>query len=224
MSAEQDHGAAVRLRCVTSGYQLGTPVITDLTVDLPGRGLTNVRGRNGSGKSTLLELYSGYLRPWQGTVEVCGHPASSPGARLLRRTCRTRSALYPHMTAQDHLHFASRCVGTDPGAALVRAERHGLGPWLGYAAAALSTGNARKLWYLMCTLGEFAVAFLDEPFNGLDEEGVAVVRDELRAWAATGAVLLISHALPPDVRPDAVFTLTAAHQGVEILRPAPHVP
>jgi ABC-type multidrug transport system ATPase subunit len=111
------------------------------------------------------------------------------------------------MTVRDHLVFASRCVRADANDALARAERYGLEPWLDYDAKALSTGNSRKLWIIMCTLGSFNVVILDEPFNGLDEEGVNVLREDIHKWATEKSVLLISHAPPEGLIPDETFTV-----------------
>lgn len=207
MSGAPDKGVTVELRDVTAGYQAGRPVLTGLSAAFHRPGLVLVRGRNGSGKSTLLELCSGYLKPWHGVVTVNGVDAGSPRARQRRRVCRTEPALYPNMTTRDHLVFAARCLAADPDHGLARADYYGLGPWLGYAAKSLSTGNRRKLWLTMCTLGSFDVVVLDEPFNGLDVAGRDKLCAELADWSAEKTVLLISHAPPPGVVADTTFTV-----------------
>ncbi|UUN27771.1 ATP-binding cassette domain-containing protein [Streptomyces sp. FIT100] len=181
---------------MTAGYVEGSPVFSGLSLSFGRTGLVHVRGGNGTGKSTLVELCSGYLVPWQGTVRVGGLDANSPAARAGRRICRTQPALYPDMTVRDHIVFTSRCRGAAPDGGLDRAVRLGLGPWLDHAAKTLSTGNTRKLWYVICTLGSFGCAVLDEPFNGIDQEGVEKIAGELSLWGADRLVLLISHTLP----------------------------
>jgi ABC-type multidrug transport system ATPase subunit len=198
---------AVRISDVTAGYRQGAPVFTGLSAGFPAGGLVHVRGGNGAGKSTLLELYSGYLRPWTGEVQIFGVDAAAPAVRAVRRVCRTQPALYPYMTVHDHVRFASRCAGTDPGAALRRVHSLGLDPWLDHNAKSLSTGNARKLWYVMCSLGEFRTIFLDEPFNGLDTAGVATMCSDIETWARSKTVLLISHNLPPALGAPPAFVL-----------------
>jgi ABC-type multidrug transport system ATPase subunit len=129
-------------------------------------------------------------------VTVGGIEAADPRARRVRRVCRTQPALFPRMTVADHLHVAARATATPVAHAVARADALGLGPWREATATTLSTGNARKLWYVMCTLGDFEVACLDEPFLGLDEDGVQVVCREIADWAATAAVVLAGHDLP----------------------------
>jgi ABC-2 type transport system ATP-binding protein len=208
MHGPEDNDPAVEIRDVTAGYRKGVPVFEKFSADFGRRGLVLVRGSNGSGKSTLLELCSGYLAPWQGSVRINGLDAGDAAARAGRRVCRTRQALYPNMTVRDHLMFASRCLRIAPDEALARAERYGLRRWYSHDAKSLSTGNSRKLWIVLCTLGAFDVLILDEPFNGLDDESGAVLGQEIRAWAAGGAVLLIAHAPPAGLAPDSVFQLS----------------
>lgn len=196
MHRPSDQSPAFEIRDVTAGYVTGNPVFTGLSLSFGAPGLVHVRGANGSGKSTLVELISGYLLPWQGSVRVGGLDASSPAARPGRRICRTQLALYPDMTVRDHIVFTSRCRDADPAEGLDRAVTLGLEPWLDHAARTLSTGNTRKLWYVVCTLGAFGLVVLDEPFNGIDQEGVEKIAGELSRWSADRLVLLISHTTP----------------------------
>lgn len=209
MHSSPDRCPAVRCAGVTAGYSRERPVLRNYTMQLTGPGLVQVTGPNGCGKSTLLELVSGYLHPWQGSVTIGDLPAGDPAARDRRRVCRTELALYPHMSLRDHLLFAARCVGIDSGAALARGERYGLIPWFDLPAASLSAGNAQRLWFLMCTLGDFSVACLDEPFNAVDAEGRAAMVDELTRWSVTRLILLVSHQLPTGLVIDRTLQLPA---------------
>ncbi|MFE7315780.1 ATP-binding cassette domain-containing protein [Streptomyces sp. NPDC057555] len=197
MHRPSHQNAAIEIRDVTVGYTEGKPVLSGLSASFKGRSLVWVQGGNGAGKSTLVELCSGYLPPWQGTVQINGMDAGTPEARSTRRICRTQPALYPDMTVRDHIVLASRCARADMEAGLIRAVRLGLEPWLDHAAKTLSTGNTRKLWYVMCTLGDFDCVVLDEPFNGIDQESVEKVAEEICQWGGERLVLLISHTLPP---------------------------
>ncbi|MCX4584520.1 ATP-binding cassette domain-containing protein [Streptomyces sp. NBC_01481] len=207
MRATKHPETALELKSVTAGYDQSAPVFVDLSLSLPGRGLTMVSGRNGSGKSTFLELCSGYLPPWHGQVRVGDRDARDPLSRTARRVCRTDVSLYPSMTVRDHLVFAARCHGISPDPGLKRAVRYGLEPWLDHAAKELSTGNRRKLWLTMCTLGEFALVMLDEPFNGLDSAGIELLSAEMCAWATHASVVLIAHDPPATVAADTTITL-----------------
>lgn len=166
-----------------------------LTVD-PGSVL-HLTGPNGSGKSTVLLLYAGYAAATSGAVRVCGRDAQDPGVRPYRRYCGVDQALYPPLTVREHLEFAAQARGVPWRAVASRVERYGLSRWTDETVSALSTGNTRKLWIIMCTLGEFSAVGLDEPFLGLDAEASAVLSEELTEWSRDRAVLLVSHDVPP---------------------------
>ncbi len=207
MSVEARTPHAIGLREVTAGYLSASPVFTDLSTDLVGPGLVWLRGANGTGKSTFLELCSGYLRPMSGQVLVDGEPAASPQARAARRVCRSTTALLPEMSSRDHLVLAARSSGTALDEALARADRFGLTPWLGARARTLSNGNRRKLWMLMCTPGHFRHVWLDEPFQGMDQEGVDSLLDEISVWRRSALVMLIAHDWPDLLVPDVELVL-----------------
>ncbi|RMI13875.1 ATP-binding cassette domain-containing protein [Cellulomonas triticagri] len=205
---------AVRLDQVTAGWIEGKPALRSASLTIAARGVTGVVGPNGSGKSTLVELISGYLRPWQGTVQVGGAAPDSGSVRSRRRICRTAPALFGLMTVRDHLVLSARAPGGDLDVQVRRAERLGLGPWLDENAGTLSSGTAKKLWYLFCTAGDFELVVLDEPFNALDLGAVDVVVDEIVRWAEDRAVVVVAHQPPAGLPVEAVVDLeTAGHRG-----------
>lgn len=192
---------------VSAGYGLRQPVLQELHFRVDSPALVLVEGENGAGKSTLVEVVSGYLTPRSGSITIRGVDAASPSAAAVRRICRTEPSLYPVMTVRDHITFASRWVGIAPAAGELRATRYGLLPWFNTPAGSLSTGNRRKLWLVMCTLGDVDLVMLDEPFNGLDAEGIALLTDELADWARTRAVLLVAHRPPAGLNINQRFRL-----------------
>jgi len=192
----QNSPASISFEDVTAGYGTSPAVISDFSLSLDAPVLARLTGANGSGKSTVLELLSGYLRPRLGLVKVNGFNASSDVARVRRRICRTTPALYPSMTARDHIVLASRSAAASPASGLARAREYGLAPWLESATGSLSTGNQRKLWLIMCSLGDFDVIVLDEPFNGLDDEGGERLQHELSIWSKSKLTLIVAHTIP----------------------------
>lgn len=220
MHEAQDTLPTIALEHVFAGYTPERPVFEDVTFTLAGPALIHLKGRNGSGKSTLVELFSGYLKPWSGTVEVSGRGASDPTSRNRRRICRSDPALFAPMTARDHLLFACIARDSDPLQELNRAEGLGMAEWLDENAGNLSTGNTRKLWYLMNTVGHFDTLVLDEPFNGVDTQGVDAMAAEVRHWAKTKLVLVITHSLQ-DLLPEAdtvmLEDLAGGHHNTEVV-------
>lgn len=200
---------SARCQDVTVGYVEGSPVLSGLSLTVPARGLIRLHGPNGTGKTTIVEVLSGYLRPWSGSVRVGDADASSQAARKTRRVVRTAPALFEYMTVHDHLAVFARANGADLDHLLQRASALGLKEWLDENAGGLSSGTAKKLWYLLCTAGTAALYVLDEPFNAVDGDGVEVMVREIRSWAERGsAVLVVCHTLPPGLDVDGTILVT----------------
>src|SRR4029453_1660750 len=104
-----------------------------------------------------------------------------------------------------HLALAARSRRVDPNDSLARVLRYGLQDWAEQPVSSLSTGNVRKLWLLMCTAADTPIVAMDEPFNGMDTQGIAALVDELNEWSRSKVVVLISHTLPAGVHVDHSF-------------------
>lgn len=89
--------------------------------------------------------------------------------------------------------------GDDPGKMRrhSEAEAFGLSEFLGEPISRLSSGTAKKLWYVLATISCRPVMILDEPFNAIDVATVRCMVKEVNAWSKRNLVMLVSH-LPPD--------------------------
>jgi hypothetical protein len=101
-----------------------------------------------------------------------------------------------------HFQFAARVPGDDSPAAAITGTRRvdevvgqaGLAPAARCQAGGYSLGMRRRLGIAAALLGDPPVGMLDEPFNGMDPEGIVWIRGFLPSLAAQGrAVLVASH-------------------------------
>lgn len=196
MLAPQDTVPSVRSEHLAAGYQANRPVIRNLDLSVTGPGIVRVDGPNGAGKSTLVEVMSGYLRPLSGTMEICDRPASLPETRAYRLVCRTTPALHPSLNVHDHIVIAARAHGRPLEELMGRAGLFGLAEYLEEPVHSLSSGTAKKLWYVLTTASDRLVTILDEPFNAIDAETVERMVHEINRWSEDRLVMLVSH-LPP---------------------------
>ena len=171
----------------------GRRSVTVPDVALRGPGLVRVVGPNGSGKSTLIELLAGAIAPPTGAVRVCGADAASRGARRLRRVCRAEIALLGAVTLRRHAGLFARASGLPPVSALSALADEGLADRLDDAVDELSSGEARRAWVRLTTLGAAPVLLLDEPFLGVDARAAEALRERIVRWAAARLVLLVDH-------------------------------
>ncbi|MDO4412748.1 hypothetical protein [Cutibacterium sp.] len=107
----------------------------------------------------------------------------------------------------DHLTLAARLADCDRDEPISRAKDYGLTEWFDYRTSTLSTGTAKRLWYVMCTTGKFDVVVLAEPFNGVDEESTRMMVSDINEWRKESLVLLVAHAMPNGLTVDQTLSL-----------------
>lgn len=111
-----------------------------------------------------------------------------------------RYSLYPQLSGWEHLEVFGRLSGLPPSRRGARVEEVarllGLEKRLDEAARRYSQGMRQRLVIAQALLHEPSLLVLDEPTNGLDPDGVALVRTLIRQIAESGTtVLLSSHRL-----------------------------
>ncbi|MFN3515940.1 MAG: heme ABC exporter ATP-binding protein CcmA [Novosphingobium sp.] len=139
-------------------------------------------GSNGIGKSSLIRIIAGLLPAFAGSVERQG------ALGLLDE----RPALDPHLPLGQALAFWQRI----DGAAENRLDHLGLGTLIEVPVRYLSTGQKKRA-ALARLLGQQApIWLLDEPLNGLDSKGVAMVEQLTAAHCRAGGIAIIASHQP----------------------------
>jgi ABC-2 type transport system ATP-binding protein len=157
--------------------------------------VTGFVGPNGAGKSTTMRVILGLDSIDEGTALIGGqtyrslrHPLHHVGSLL------DASALQPSRTGRNHLLWIAHSQGLTGRRVDEVIEQAGLQTVARRKAGGYSLGMRQRLGMAAAMLGDPPVLLLDEPFNGLDPEGIVWMRSFLRALAAEGrSVLLSSH-------------------------------
>ncbi|MEU8235908.1 ATP-binding cassette domain-containing protein [Actinoplanes sp. NPDC048967] len=160
----------------------------------PGQ-VTGFVGPNGAGKSTTMRVVLGLDAPDAGTALVGGRPYRSlPCPLRVVGSLLDAGALQPGRTARNHLLWLAHSQGLTAARVDEVLEQAGLTSVARRRAGGFSLGMRQRLGIAAAMLGDPAVLMLDEPFNGMDPEGIVWIRGFLRALAAEGrAVLLSTH-------------------------------
>lgn len=159
-----------------------------------------VVGHNGSGKTTLLRVLSTALRPTRGGGTVFGHDLlrEPDGVRASCTMLNHGGGLYGDLTAAENLAFAQRMMGEAVDREAIRRalERVGIASFADARVRTFSSGMQRRTAVARLYLRAARLLLLDEPYNSLDGDGVALV-DELLAsvCASGGAALVVLHDL-----------------------------
>ena len=91
-------------------------------------------------------------------------------------------------------------------------EQAGLTAVIRRKAGGYSLGMRQRLGIAAALLGDPPVLMLDEPFNGMDPEGIVWMRGFLRALAAQGRAVLVSSHLMSELQ-DTADHLVVAGRG-----------
>jgi len=166
----------------------------------PGQ-VTGFVGPNGAGKSTTMRVILGLDAADEGKATVGGRPYAS-----LRQPMRMigslldAGALQPSRSARNHLLWLAHSQGLDARRVDEVIEQAGLKGVAGRRAGGYSLGMRQRLGIAAAMLGDPAVIMLDEPFNGMDPEGIVWMRGFLRSLAAGGRAVLVSSHLMSELQ------------------------
>jgi ABC-2 type transport system ATP-binding protein len=165
----------------------------------PGQ-VTGFVGPNGAGKSTTMRVILGLDAPDEGAATVNGrpyhqlkHPLRHMGALL------DAGALQPGRKARNHLLWLAHSQGLGAKRVDQVIAESGLSDVIRRKAGGYSLGMRQRLGIAAAMLGDPAVLMMDEPFNGMDPEGIIWMRGYLRGLAAQGRAILVSSHLMSEV-------------------------
>nr|WP_121400547.1 ABC transporter ATP-binding protein [Micromonospora sp. M71_S20] len=193
-------GGVIELNALTRRYGR-TTAVDDLTLTVRPGHVTGFLGPNGAGKSTTLRMIIGLTAPTSGTVTVDGvRFADRP--RGLRHAGALLDAGDVHggRSAVAHLSALARSNGIGRARVDEVLREVGLSAVTRRRIGGFSLGMRQRLGIAAALLGDPPVLLFDEPFNGLDPEGVRWVRDLFRRLAAEGRTVFVSSHLMSEMQ------------------------
>ena len=166
----------------------------------PGQ-VTGFIGPNGAGKTTTMRVILGLDAPDAGTALAGGHRYASLRYPLRHvGSLLDAGALQPSRTARNHLLWLAHSQGLDAARTDAVLEEAGLAKVARRRAGGFSLGMRQRLGIAAALLGDPPVLMMDEPFNGMDPEGIIWMRGFLRALAAEGRAVLVSSHLMSELQ------------------------
>jgi ABC-2 type transport system ATP-binding protein len=110
------------------------------------------------------------------------------------------NAIHPSRSGRNHLLWLAHSQGLRGPRVDALLNQVGLASVARRKAGGYSLGMRQRLGVAAALLGDPPVLMLDEPFNGLDPEGIVWMRGLLRAMAAEGRAVLVSSHLMSEVQ------------------------
>jgi ABC-2 type transport system ATP-binding protein len=167
---------------------------------MPGQ-VTGFVGPNGAGKSTTMRVILGLDAADEGSALIGGapyaslrHPLSQVGSLL------DAAALQPSRSARNHLLWLAHSQGLTGRRVDEVIGQAGLETAARRKAGGYSLGMRQRLGIAAAMLGDPLVLMFDEPFNGMDPEGIVWMRGFLRSLAAQGRAVLVSSHLMSELQ------------------------
>ncbi len=164
--------------------------------------IVGLLGPNGAGKTTTVKILTCMLPPSSGSARVAGQDVCAQPLEVKRRIgfVPESGAVYENLTANEYLEFVAHLHHLEPEPARRRiAEMFEL---LGLLDAAdqrmtgFSKGMKQKVLIAAALVHNPDVLFLDEPLNGIDANGAALIKELMKQLAASGkTILFCSHVL-----------------------------
>jgi len=178
-----------------------TAALDGMTFTVAPGGVTGFVGPNGAGKSTTMRIILGLHTPDAGRALIGGRPY-----RSLRRPLSQvgalldASAMHPARTGRNHLLWLAHSQGLGRRRVDEVGGQVGLTTAIGRSAGGYSLGMRQRLGIAAALLGDPPVLMLDEPFNGMDPEGIVWMRGFLRYLAGQGRAVLVSSHLMSELQ------------------------
>ena len=153
-------------------------------------------GPNGAGKTTLLKCLVTLLHPSGGGGTVCGYDLLREQDEIRERVglLTVRGYVYDDLSAEENLRFTARMCGLDVTAEDYRAAlaRVGLERVMDQRVRTFSTGMRKRLVLAQLRIRPLQLALLDEPYAGLDTQGMALVDEFVREFRSEGTTVIIA--------------------------------
>ena len=169
--------------------------VQDLDLHVPEGSIYGFIGENGSGKSTTEKLICGLLVPSGGEIRLYGRPNTDAGVRARMGVLIENPGCFPNSTVYQNLMMQALNLDIkNPKAEVERVLKLvSMAGAAGRKFKECSLGMKQRLGVAQSLLGRPRMLVLDEPINGLDADGMRIVRETLiELNREEGVTILIS--------------------------------
>ena len=193
-----DNVNAIEIRNLSKSFR-GMYALNGLNMNVPVGSIYGFIGENGSGKSTTEKVICGLLVPDSGSIKLFGKDYRDAGIRARVGALIENAGCFPSSSIYNNLMMQALNLGLENPEEeisrvlkIVRMEEHSA---LKFKKCSL--GMKQRVGIAMALLGNPALLILDEPINGLDTDGMRIMRevlvDVVKTYSTT--ILISSHIL-----------------------------
>lgn len=178
-----------------------TPVLWDISLQIPSGNIVGIIGPNGAGKTTFIKAAVGLIKPISGRIEFFGKPLQD--VRLQVAYVPQRQSVdwdFP-ITVRDlvlmgrygRIGMIKWVRAADRAAADHYLNFVGMSHYANSQLSQLSGGQQQRVFIARALVQEADIYFMDEPFSGVDLATETVIMKLLHELKAKGKTVFVVH-------------------------------
>ena len=169
-------------------------VLNGLNMTVPEGAIYGFIGENGSGKSTTEKIICGLIHESGGSVKLYGKPHTDGDVRASVGVLIEAPGCFPSLSVWNNMMIqAANLRIENPEEEVIKVLKTvRMEGAAGNKYKNCSLGMKQRIGIAMALLGDPKLLVLDEPINGLDADGMRIVREVLTDVASRGRTVIIS--------------------------------
>lgn len=213
------YGSGISFQNVTFSYDK-TPVLQDISFQIPERSTTAIVGPSGSGKTTICNLIARFYDVNAGKVIVGGRDIRGMTCdSLLKNISMVFQKVYLfHDTIENNLRFGNPAASQEEITEAAKKARcydfimelpDGFQTMIGEGGATLSGGEKQRLSIARAILKNAPIVILDEATASIDPENEHLIQNALTELTIGKTVIVIAHRLATIENADQILVIDA---------------
>ena len=168
--------------------------VSSLNMTVPVGSIYGFIGENDSGKSTTEKMICGLIHPSSGSIKLFNKPHTDIDIRAKMSCLIEAPGCFPTLSVWDNLILQATNLRIENAIDEVRKvlKMVRMEGAAGNKYKNCSLGMKQRIGIAMALLGDPELLVLDEPINGLDVDGMRIMRDILTDLANKGKTIIIS--------------------------------
>ena len=175
----------------------GKVILDNVNLKIGNSELKILRGKNGSGKTTFLKIIASLMsfnngRIFFNDIENCKKTTLRKNIFYLGDAPGFYKFLSPLQNIELGLSLRKSDIPKEK--IILTLKKFDLGNYINKSVGIFSKGMLQRLKFAYASLLDWKVGLLDEPLNGLDDEGVKLFNECIELWIENKqSVLLVTH-------------------------------
>ena len=174
--------------------------IKDVSIEIGEGEIFGLMGPNGAGKSTLIRILSTLTRSSSGEASILGYDLRRDQRQVKRLigVLLHHNLLYDELTAKENLSYYLRLYGFRNKKEIEhiifeKTSQFNITDRIEDQIGTLSSGQKKRFDIIRATIHNPKLLLLDEPFSGLDRQGIEQLKDFFYSTKKNSTILFSTH-------------------------------